>query len=165
MKTYRVTCFRTSALLIGAGVLLAACSRAVPAAVDSPSTSIPPYALAVDESNPLAVVNAFHTAVNRDDVDAVLALFADDAIVTDNRWVGERKGQIRTWALYSQGVTRLRLEMIDYQVNGEKVFWYDKAHNQPEAVYGSYILWWKAVIQKGKINSLTVSFLPMPDRK
>jgi hypothetical protein len=59
----------------------------------------------------------------------------------------------------------LRRLLIHSQVVGEKVFWNDLAHNGPEMQHISYILHWIAVVQKGKIKSLTVSLMPMPDGK
>ena len=169
MKTYRAIRFHMIALLIVGMVGLAACSGSAPISADRPSNmpskSILPRALTTEESDPLEVVNAFHSAINCDNVDAVLALFVDDAVVTDKRWVSEGKEQVRAWALYSQGAARLRLEMIHSQVTGEKVFWHDMAYNEPEAGYGFYILKWMAIIQRGKIKILTGSFLPMPDGK
>ena len=169
MKTYQAIRFHMIVLLIVGVVGLAACSGSAPISADRPSTtpskSILPSVLTTEESDPLEVVNAFHAVINSDNVDAVLALFAEDATVTDNRWVSGGKEEIRTWASYSQGAVRLRLEMIHSQVAGEKVFWHDLAHNEPGAEYGFYILKWRAIIQRGKIKSLTVLFLPMPDGK
>ena len=110
-------------------------------------------------------INTFHSAINSDDVDAVLALFAEDATVIDSGSVIHGRDEIRDWALHSQRMAGLHLRLIHSQVVGEKVFWNDLAHNGPEVQHLSYILRWMAIIQKGKIKSITVSLMPIPDGK
>jgi limonene-1,2-epoxide hydrolase len=110
-------------------------------------------------------INTFHSAINSDDVDAVLALFAEDATVIDSGSVIHGRDEIRDWALHSQRMAGLHLRLIHSQVVGEKVFWNDLAHNGPEVQHLSYILRWMAIIQKGKIKSIMVSLMPIPDGK
>ena len=110
-------------------------------------------------------INTFHSAINSDVVDAVLALVAEDATVIDSGSVIHGRDEIRDWALHSQRMAGLHLRLIHSQVVGEKVFWNDLAHNGPEVQHLSYILRWMAIIQKGKIKSITVSLMPIPDGK
>jgi hypothetical protein len=117
------------------------------------------------QADPLKMVNVFHDAVNSDNLDATLALFTEDAIIIDGETIFQGREEIRKWVLYSQRMAGLRLLLINSRVADEKVFWNDLAHNGPEVQHISYILRWMAVIQKGKIQSLTVSLLPMPDAK
>lgn len=49
----------------------------------------------------LSTIDTFHSAINSEDVDAVLTLFAEDAIVVDGVSVIQGKDQIRNWLLYS----------------------------------------------------------------
>lgn len=113
---------------------------------------------------PLATVDAFHHAVNHDDIESLRVLFAEDAIVIDNGTVFE------AWNRSGVGLNiftcqPIKFEMIDIQVDGEKVVWYDLIHNDPGSEYSPRVLRWNAVIQDGKIQSLTVRPLPMPDKK
>jgi limonene-1,2-epoxide hydrolase len=103
----------------------------------------------------LSTVDTFHSAINSDDVDTVLALFADDAIVVDGESVIQGKDEIRNWLLYSQRMAGLRLKKLNSAMNGEKVIWLDIAHDGPNIEYRLYILRWEALIQEGKIHSLT----------
>ena len=103
----------------------------------------------------LSTVDTFHSAINSDDVDTVLALFAGDAIVVDGESVIQGKDEIRNWLLYSQRMAGLRLKKLNSAMNGEKVIWLDIAHDGPNIEYRLYILRWEALIQEGKIHSLT----------
>ena len=103
--------FRTRmlALLIVASVALAAYTSLASISIDTQS------------KNPLLMVDALHDAVNSNNVDAVLALFAEDAVVMDNGSVIEGKEKIRTWVLYSQRMAGLRLTLLTSKINGEKL--------------------------------------------
>ena len=114
--------------------------------------------------SPLGLVDAFHHAINSDDLDGLLVLFAEDATVIDNGTVFE------AWNRSGIGLNiftcqPVQLEMINFQVDGEKVFWYDLVHNDPGSGYGPYILRWNAVIQNGEIKSLTAQPMLIPDGK
>ena len=124
-----------------------------------------PSALTTEDSAPLDVVNAFHAVINSGDIDHAMTLFTDDAIVIDRGLVSEGKDQIRNWVQSSQMETGIRLEMIHSQASDEKVFWHDMLYNISEEKYVPNILKWEAVIQEGKIKSLTLALLPMPDGK
>jgi hypothetical protein len=103
----------------------------------------------------LSTVDTFHSAINSEDVDTVLALFADDAIVVDGASVIQGKDEIRNWLLYSQRMAGLRLTKLNSAMNGERVSWLDIAHDGPKVEYRLYVLRWEASIQEGKIHSLT----------
>jgi hypothetical protein len=113
----------------------------------------------------LSLVTTFHNAINSDDVDAMLALFADDATVTDNGLVIEGKEQIQNWALHSQRMSGLRLTLLNSEMDGEKVIWFDEAYKEQEPGHGSYLLKWEAIIQEGKIQSLASMPRYWPDQK
>ena len=103
----------------------------------------------------LSTVDIFHSAINSDDVDAALALFADDAIVVDGESVIQGEDEIRNWVLYSQRMAGLRLRQLNSAMNGEKVSWLDIAHDGRKIQYQLYLLRWEALIQEGKIHYLT----------
>ena len=113
----------------------------------------------------LSLVTTFHNAINSDDVDAMLALFADDATVNDNGSVIEGKEDIRNWILYSQRMAGLRLSMLKPELGGEKVIWLDEAYQEHETGRGSYLLKWEAIIRDGKIQSLAAMPRYWPDLK
>jgi len=116
--------------------------------------------------DPLSMVDAFHYAVNSEDVDAVLALFADDAFVTDNGLVILGRDEIRMWLMHSQRMAGTRLIMLKSELVGEKVIWFDESYKQQETYYhGSYLLKWEAIIQDGKIQSLAAIPRYWPDLK
>lgn len=115
--------------------------------------------------DPLAMVDVFHQAINGDDVDALLVLFSDDAVVIDNGLVIESKELIRDWALHSQRMAGLRLTILTSELDGEKAIWLDEAYNDRETGRGSYILKWEAIIRDGKIQSLAAMPRYRPDLK
>jgi len=103
----------------------------------------------------LSMVDTFHVAINSDDVDTVLTLFADDAIVVDGASVIQGKDEIRNWLLYSQRMAGLLLTKLNSALYGEQVSWLDIAHDGPKVQYQLYLLRWEASIQDGKIHYLT----------
>jgi len=94
-----------------------------------------------------------------------LALFADDATVTDNGLVIEGRKDIRNWVLHSQRMAGLRLTMLNTEIDGEKITWLDTAHNGPEVEHGLYLMQWEATIREGKIQSLAAMPRYWPDQK
>jgi hypothetical protein len=90
MNNTQIRCLQMLVLLIATALMLVASSG---------PALIPGHAPPMD---PLSLVTTFHNAINSDDVDAVLALFADDATVNDNGSVIEGKELIRDGALHSQ---------------------------------------------------------------
>jgi hypothetical protein len=117
------------------------------------------------QADPLEMVDAFHAAVNSENVESSLALFAEDATVHDNGSVFQGRDEIRNWVLYSQRMAGLHLTRLHSEMHGKKVTWIDAAYTGREVQHRIYILRWMVVIQKGQIKFLTVSLLPMPDGK
>jgi len=115
--------------------------------------------------DPLSMVDVFHQAINSDDVDALLVLFADDAVVIDNGSVIEGMELIRDWALHSQRMSGLRLTLFHSEQNEENIIWLDKAYNGSEVQNRYYILRWEAIIRDGKIQSLAAMPRYWPDQK
>jgi len=153
MNTRQVSCLQLFTIVIVTAMMLVACISL---------TLIPSDAPPMD---PLSIVDAFHNAINSDDVDAMLALFADDATVTDNGLVIEGRKDIRSWILYSQRMTGLRLTLFHSEQNEENIIWLDKAHNGSEIQNRYYILRWEALIRDGKIQSLAAMPRYWPDQK
>jgi len=142
MNTRQVSRLQLFALVITTAMMLVACVS--PALMHSDVASI----------DPLPMVDTFHYSINSGDVDAVLDLFADDAIVIDSGSVIEGRSEIRNWVLYSQRMAGLHLTKLNSEMDGEKVIWLDIAHDGPKVEYRLYILRWEALIQEGKIQSL-----------
>lgn len=117
------------------------------------------------QTYPLDVVSAFHSEMKSSNVDAILALFADDATVTDNASVIQGREQIRDWVLHSQRMVGLHLSMMKSETDGDKVVWLDTAYNGPELENKFYILRWEALILDSKIQTLTVTPWYAPDLK
>jgi SnoaL-like domain len=153
MNNIQIRCLQMLVLLIATALMLVACINLA---------LIPSAAPPMDS---LSMVDAFHDAVNSEDVDAVLALFADDATVTDNGLVIEGRRDIRSWILYSQRMTGLRLTLFHSEQNEENIIWLDKAHNGSEVQNRYYILRWEALIRDGKIQSLAAMPRYWPDLK
>ena len=164
MNTHRVLRFPTIRLMIVAVILLAVGGFAVLMSVTWSLIQIL-SSLSPIQADPLELVNTFHTAINSGNPDAVMALFADDATIADDGSVIEGREEIRNWVLDSQRMAGLRLTMLHSEIHRDKVTWIDTAHNEPEVEDRVSLLRWTAVIQNGKIKSLAVSLLPMPDGK
>ena len=72
MNNTQIRCLQMLVLLIATALMLVACIS--PALIHGDA---PPM-------DPLPMVDAFHYAINSNDIDALLVLFADDAVVIDN---------------------------------------------------------------------------------
>jgi hypothetical protein len=143
MNTKPISRLRLGAFAVVTSILLGACisSGLASAEIASPDS--------------LSTIDTFHFAINSDDVDTVLTLFAEDAIVVDGASVIQGKDEIRNWLLYSQRMTGLRLTKLNATRDGEKVSWLDIAHDGPTVQYRLYVLRWEALIREGKIHSLS----------
>jgi ketosteroid isomerase-like protein len=108
-------------------------------------------------SDPMAVFNAFHAAVNAHDVDAALAFFAPDAVVQfpnqppPNVFRGTQ--EIRTW-LQGDAAQHIQVTTDNVQVTGDRMTWdasvmVDDLRPLGISADGSV----EAVIQGGKITS------------
>jgi limonene-1,2-epoxide hydrolase len=164
MKTHRVLCIPMIELVIVTLILLAAGGAAILITVAWPLIRVPSDQ-APSRADPCEVVNDFHAAINNNNVDEVLTLFANSATITDNNSLISGRDQIRNWVLYSKQMTGLHLRMFHSEMDGKTIIWLDKAQNGPEGQNRYYILRWDAVIVQGKIQSLVVRARYMPDRK
>ena len=143
MNTRPIFRLQLAALAIVTSMQMAACIRSelAPAEIASPDS--------------LSTIDTFHSAINSEDVDAVLDLFAEDAIVMDGNSVIQGRDEIRNWLLYSQRMAGLRLTKLNSAMDGEQVSWLDIAHDGPNIEYRLYVLRWEALIREGKIHSLS----------
>ena len=153
MNTRQVSRFQLFVFVIATAMILVACIG--PALIPGDA---PPM-------DPVSLVTTFHNAINSDDVEAVLALFADDATVNDNGDVIEGQEEIRNWILCSERMAGLRLTLFHSEQNEENIIWLDTAHNEPEVQNRYYIFRWEATIREGKIQSLAAMPKYRPDLK
>ncbi|HEX5944222.1 MAG TPA: nuclear transport factor 2 family protein [Anaerolineales bacterium] len=143
MNTKPISRLRLSAFAVVTSILLGACISSELASVE------------IASPDSLSTIDTFHFAINSDDVDTALTLFAEDAIIIDGASVIQGKDEIRNWLLYSQRMTGLRLTKLNAAMDGEKVSWLDIAHDGPTVQYRLYVLRWEALIRQGKIHSLS----------
>jgi hypothetical protein len=120
MNTHRVFRFPMIELVIVTLILLAVGGFAVLIAIALSLIGPPPSPSPI-QADPLELVNTFHSAINSNNVDAVLAVFTDDATVIDDGSVLEGRDGIRNWVLYSQRMAGLRLTMLHSEMHGDKV--------------------------------------------
>jgi hypothetical protein len=153
MNTRQVSRLQLFVFVIATATILVACISQALIPSDAPPM------------DPLSMVDVFHQTINGDDMDALLVLFSDDAVVIDNGLVIESKELIRDWAIHSQRMAGLRLTMLKSELDGEKVIWLDEAHKDQETGHGSYLLKWEAIIRDGKIQSLAAMPRYWPDLK
>ena len=113
-------------------------------------------ALAQQEADPLAVLEAYDLALNAKDVDGALALFADDAVLTTRQGQFVGKEQIRTWLerLVTQNAS---IEVANRQVSGDKVTWDNQFFRADIASLSNEPLEAKAeaTIEAGKIKTFS----------
>jgi hypothetical protein len=105
-------------------------------------------------ADPTGIVENYEAARNRHDVDGALALFSDDAVVTDRtQRVYAGKDAIRRFL--EQGGTRLRaVSVVDRQVVGNHVTWTERLSSQ--SFNASFQV--EAVVQSGQIKLM--SYVP-----
>jgi hypothetical protein len=113
-------------------------------------------ALAQQEADPLAVMEAYDLALTAKDVDGALALFADDAVLTTRQGQFVGKEQIRTWLerLVTQNAS---IEVANRQVSGDKVTWDNQFFRADIASLSNEPLEAKAeaTIETGKIKTFS----------
>ena len=113
-------------------------------------------ALAQQEADPLAVLEAYDLALNAKDVDGALALFADDAVLTTRQGQFVGKEQIRTWLerLVTQNAS---IEVANRQVSSDKVTWDNQFFRADIASLSNEPLEAKAeaTIEAGKIKTFS----------
>lgn len=160
MNHSRVSPIPMRKLAIAALILFLAGGFAISITVAWPLLQFP-----FGQTDPREVVDDLHVAINNNNIDQVLALFADNATITDNKTVISGKDQIRNWVLDSNRMAGLHLKMFRSEMDAEKLIWLDTAHNGVEGKNRYYILRWEAVIAEGKIQSLVIMPRYMPDLK
>jgi hypothetical protein len=164
MNTHRVSRIPIRAGVIVALILLSVGGVAMLITAAWPLVFVP-SAQGPSQADPWEVVNALHAAINGNNVDELLAMFSDNAEISDNESPIQGGSQIRDWALYSERMAGLHLKMFHSEMHGEKLIWLDKAYTGPEAQNRYFILRWEAVIAQGKIQSLVVTPRYLPDLK
>jgi hypothetical protein len=101
-------------------------------------------------SDPVAVLEALETAWNAKDIDAVMALIADDAVETE-AWGVTLTDRDKIRELYNTNVMDFSMDCKNYNVVGNTVTY--------ECLIKDYIysdtthVGYEAVIEKGKIKS------------
>jgi ketosteroid isomerase-like protein len=118
-------------------------------------------ALAQQPVEPLTVMQAYDVALSTGDVEAALALFADDAVLNVRQGQLIGKEQIRTW-LAQVVAQNSRIEVVDRQVEGDKVTWrtlffrkdIESSQNEPLEANA------EAIVQDGQIKSFSSLFTP-----
>ena len=99
-------------------------------------------------ADPASVVKAFHEAGNAGNVDAAMALLADDAVLVRGGDVITGNEQIRAW-LQSEADRGITFESSNFQVAGDKVTYTCKAFENGRQI-GEGI--GEAIVQAGKIK-------------
>jgi hypothetical protein len=109
-----------------------------------------PGIAAGQSSDPDAVARAYETARTRGDPDALLALFADDAVVTDR--LGHRHASMAEIRRLLQLATSRgqALAITERRVTGDHVSWVEQAAT-PDLNFAFAV---DAVVQGGRIRSL-----------
>lgn len=120
-----------------------------------------PTALRAQETDPAAVLSALADALNAGDVDGMMELVADDAVLTfvpDLTGAGPISGreQIRAW-YESLVATNTRVEPSNLQTAGDKVTWSNKVWTDDFRALGIAPVEFTAegIVQGGKIKSYT----------
>lgn len=129
MKTYRV-----SLILLTLATILSACGGGGAASSDDPA---------------VAVIEGMEAAWNAKDLDAVMALYAEDAVETNGLGTFTGKSQIR--GMLDQAMKTFALDCGNYKVNGSTVT-YDcvlKSYGTSSDITETY----DTVIENGKIKS------------
>lgn len=117
-----------------------------------------PVSLYAQQTDPAAVFTTLADALNAGDVDAALALVADDAVLTfpDMGYVFTGKEEIRGWyeGLVAQN---LHIEPSNLRVDGDKVTWSNQVWLDDYRALGIAPLGFtgEGVVQDGKIKSYT----------
>jgi hypothetical protein len=164
MNTHRVLRIPLIELVIVTLILLAASGAVISITIAWPLIQVPSNQ-APDHADRWDVVNDFHAAINNNNVDEVLTLFANSATITDSKSLISGRDQIQNWVLSSKRMMGLHLRMVHSEMDGETFTWLDEASNGVEGQGRYYILRWEAVVTEGKIQSLAVRPRYMPDLK
>src|SRR5574341_1233507 len=96
MNTHRVLRIPTMKLVIVALILLAVGGLAILVSIAWPLIHVRVGQSPI-QADSLQMVNVFHSAINNDNVDTMLALFTEDATIIDSGSAIQGKGQNRNW--------------------------------------------------------------------
>src|SRR5512138_1919276 len=118
MNTHRVLRIPIVERMIVTLILLTAGGVTILMAVVWPLIHVPP-GQAPSQVDPWEIVNDFHVAINSNNVDEALALFTDNATITDNKSPINDRYQIRNWILYSNQMAGLQLKMFHSEMDGD----------------------------------------------
>jgi ketosteroid isomerase-like protein len=116
--------------------------------------------------DPVSLIHAFDAAWNRREIEAIMAFFADDAVLTQvpsppDGGTYNGKEQIRGWV--EPQLPGFRVDSRDYRASGDTVTWTSMltgdlfrqmGFSDPIEARG------EAVVREGKITSLTVTNPP-----
>ena len=139
------------------------------------SLAIPtaPIRLAAQDADPVAVLDARQRAFEARNLDAAMAWFADDAVVTvlvgtprQARYVG--RDAIQRWQETLLNERSVRVESAgDRRVEGDTVTWTARVSRAEWQAMGleSLELWGEAVVRDGKISSLRNGLTPASAEK
>ena len=99
------------------------------------ASAAPSICAASAAQDPIVLVNAFVTAMNRGAVDEALAMFTDDAEYTVAVQASKGKEQIRTFFEYMDGM-RMRVVQSDCKLDGEAVICSQQRQDDSMAAFG-----------------------------
>jgi ketosteroid isomerase-like protein len=118
-------------------------------------------------TDPMTVVQAFNEASNSGDVERVLALFSDDAVIRTvppppppSPEVSTGKQQVREW--FEPQMPNLHVESRNMRASGDTVTWDATVSGDLFRQMGidSFDVMAEAVVKGGKITSFTVTQTP-----
>lgn len=101
------------------------------------------------DSEPVAVMEALETAWNTKDIDAVMALFAEDAWETNGLGTFTGKDQIR--GVYEQAIQQFSQDCKNYKVDGNTVTY--ECFLQAYSGTNTSIEYYESVVENGLIQS------------
>ncbi len=137
------------------------------------AAAIWPVRLEAHHNDPVGVLDARQAAFNVHNLDAAMAFFADDAVVTvlvdtprQAQYIG--RAQIRRWQEALLNEQSIRVEAVGKRnVEGDKVTWIATVSRGEWQKMGvqSLQLWGEAVVQDGKIISLRNGLTPASAEK
>ena len=104
------------------------------------------------DTDPISVINTFHEALNSGDVDGMLAVIADDAVISSGGTFAS-KDEIRGWAQALVDSKNRVVAQTDFEVTGDEVGWIAEVEVDGTPA-GKRI--GEAVVRGGKIRSLTL---------
>jgi len=114
----------------------------------------------VQSSDPAAIVTAYEMARNRGDVDQAVALFADDATLTQRSTIFTGRDEIRRYLQNATGRGRF-VVISNRKVNGTQLTWTERPAGQN---INGIEVGVEAIVQDGKIKALSYNGSPYAPR-